>query len=187
MENKRGAPTPDKTSAVTAETEAGRASSADHVAVPRLFLPPIGAAVAVQIGTTAAGLGGAGESPRSLIAAGFAVLLAVSTVQLARLHQLNGVWPGGLVGHVVGGTATAASTSYVAGLAAATWAALAGVWWLVPFCAAAGGVAYGLSGLSWMRTHRSEPDTLRRGESAVGLTVFVALSLAGLILLVSLA
>jgi hypothetical protein len=169
-----------------ADAEAGRASLADNVAVPRLFFLSIGAAVAVQIGTTAAGLAGAGESPLWLLAAGFALFLAVSAIQLARFRRLNGLWLGGLVSRVIGGTAAAASTSYVASLAAAVWAALAGVWWLVPVCAAAGGAAYALSGLSWLRKYRSEPAAHSRGESAGWRTVFAVLSLTGLILLISL-
>ena len=185
MDNNRQAPTPDETPTADAVAEAGLGSLAGHIVVPRLFLVPIGAAVAVQIATTAAGLAGAGESPLWLLAGGFAVLLAVSAVQLARARRLNGIWVSGLVSRVVGGTATAASTSYVAALAAAVWAAFAGVWWLLPLCAAAGGTAYALSGRSWMRRHRSEPAVDRRGESGLWLTV-IGLALAGLILLVSL-
>ena len=187
MENEPGTPTPQEAATAIADAEAGRALLADHIVVPPLFFATIGAAVAIQIGTTAAGLAGAGESPLWLLAAGFAVFLAVAAVQLARFRRLNGVWLGGMVSRVVGGTAAAASTSYVAALAAAVWAAFAGVWWLVPLTAAAGGVAYGLSGRSWMRKYRSEPAAHSRGESAVVVTVCVVLTLAGLILLVALA
>jgi membrane protein implicated in regulation of membrane protease activity len=184
MENELGAPTPPEAAAAIADAEARRAFLADHVVVPRLFFPAVGAAVAIQIGTTAAGVAGAGESPLWLLAAGFAVFLAVSAVQLARFRRRNGVWLGGMASRVIGGTATAASTSYVAALAAAVWSAFAGAWWLVALCAAAGGTGYALSGRSWMRKYRAEPATHSRGESALWLTVCLVLSLAGLFLLV---
>jgi membrane protein implicated in regulation of membrane protease activity len=186
MENKPNAPTPHEAAAAIAEAEAGRALLAAHVVVPRLFFVSIGAAVAIQIGTTAAGVAGAGESPLWVLTAGFAVFVVVAAIQLSRFRKLNGVWLGGLVSRVVGGTAVAASTSYVAALAAAVWAAFAGAWWLLPLCAAAGGAAYALSGRSWMRRYRAEPATHSRGESAAWLTVLVVGSLAGLVLLVAL-
>jgi hypothetical protein len=159
---------------------------AERVAAPPLFFVPIGAAVAVQIGTTAAGVAGRGGSPGSLILAGFAVLLLVAALQLVRFRDLNGVWLGGLVSRVVGGTATTASTSYIAGLGGALWAALSGAWWLVLLCAVAGGAGYAWSGRRWMDTYRAEPATRGRGEPlwlvaalgvlfASGATVLVAL------------
>jgi hypothetical protein len=185
MESQAKSPTPDDAAATLAEAEAGRASLADHVVVPPLFFVSIGAAVAVQIGTTAAGLAGAGASPLWLLVAGFAVFAAVAAVQLARFRRRNGIWLGGLVSRVVGGTASTAATGYAVSLGAAIWSALAGVWWLLPLCAAAGGTAYALSGRSWMRRYRSEPATHSRGESAATLMVIAVLSLAGLVLLVA--
>lgn len=185
MESSADSPTPDDAAAALQDAEAGRTSLAGHIVVPPLFFVSIGAAVAVQIGTTAAGLAGAGKAPLWLLVVGFAVFVAVSAIQLARFRRRNGVWLGGLVSRVVGGTAATAATGYVVALAAAIWAALAGVWWLLPLCAAAGGTAYVLSGRSWMRNYRSEPATYSRGESALSLTVIAVLSLAGLILLVT--
>jgi hypothetical protein len=176
---------PTRAPADIAGSEASRARWPDPVVVPRLFFVPIGAAVAVQIGTTAAGVAGAGESPSWLLAAGFAVFLGVSAVQLARLHRLNDMWLGAMISRVIGGTARASSTSYLAALAAAIWAALAGAWWLLPLCAAAGGTAYAVSGRSWTQKYRSEPGTHMTGESARSLAVVAALALAGLILLVA--
>lgn len=151
MENRDALPTPSQAAASLADAEAGRTSLARHLAVPRLFFVPIGVAVAVQIGTTAAGVAGVGEAPGWLLAAGLTVFVAVSVVQLARFRRVNGVWLGGLVSRVIGGTGTSASASYVVALGAALWAAFAGVLWLVPLCAMAGGAAYALSGVWWMR------------------------------------
>lgn len=184
MENTGGSPTPGEAAAAIADAEAGRTSLADHVVAPRWFFAWIGAAVAFQIGTTAAGLAGERAASSWLLVAGIVVFLAVSVAQLARFRTRNGVWLGGLVSRVVGGTATAASLSYCAALAGATWAAFERAWWLVPLCAAAGGVAYALSGLGWMRRYRSEPAAHGHGESAAWLAVLVVLALTGLVLLV---
>jgi hypothetical protein len=179
-------PSPREATAILASAEARRASLAEHVAVPRLFFVPIGAAIAVQIGTTAAGVAGRGGSPGWLILAGFGALLVVSAVQLGRFRSLNGVWLGGLVSRVIGGTTSAASASYVAALGAALWAALSGVWWFVPLCAFAGGTAYALSGHRWMQAYRSQPATHSRGESVPWLAALVLLFAAGLALLITL-
>ncbi len=192
MENITGPPTPGEASSAIADAEAGRAALAHRMALPPVFLTSIGAAVALQIGTFAVGLSGlsgvSGVSPSWVLVAGFAVLLAVAGGQLVRFRAINGVWLGGLLSRVVGGTATAASVSYAAALAAATWAALVGVWWLVPPCAVVGGVAYALSGRRWIRSYRSEPDTHSRGESAAWLavlTVLTVLATTGLVLLIA--
>jgi hypothetical protein len=185
MESMSGPPTPGEAAAALADAEAGRSSLADRVVVPRLFLVSIGAAVAVQIGTTAVGLAGTDASSRWLLVAGLVLLLLVSVVQLVRFRAANGIWLGGLVSRVVGGTATAASVSYAAALGAALWAAFAEAWWLVPLCAVAGGVAYALSGLSWLRAYHAEPGTHSRGESAAWVAVLGVLALAGLVLLVA--
>jgi hypothetical protein len=185
MENMGSAPTPGEAAAAIADAEAGRASLAHHVLVPRLFFVSLGAAVAVQIGTTAAGLAGAGTSPGLLVAGGIAVFFAVAAAQLARFRSLNGVWLGGLLSRVVGGTATAASASYAVALAAGTWAAFASRWWLVLVCALAGGAAYAWSGRTWMRKYHSEPGAHSRGESAAWLAAMVLLGVVLLVLLVS--
>ena len=185
MENMSQVPTPQEAAAAIADAEARRTSLASHVVVPRLFFASIGAAVAVQIATTAAALAGASPAPVWLVIAGLVFFVAVSVAQLARFRQLNGVWLGGLVSRVVGGTATAASISYAAAMAGATWAAFAGVWWLVPVAAFAGGTAYALSGLRWMRRYRSDPATHGRGESTAQLAVLAVLALTFLVLLVA--
>jgi hypothetical protein len=169
-----------------ADAEAARTSLANHVVVPRWFFVPVGAGVALQIATTAAGLVGVGKASGWLLAGGFVLLLAVAAMQLARFRRLNGVWLGGLASRVIGGTATSASVSYGAALGGAIWAASARTWWLVGFCAVAGGVGYALSGVAWMRTYRSQPAVHSRGEPAAWLAVLAGLALLGLVLLVTL-
>lgn len=178
-------PSPGDAAAAIADAEAGRASLVSHVVVPPWFFVSIGTAVAFQVGTTAVGLAGSGNSSAWLMVAGIMVFFAVSLLQLARFRTLNGIWLGGLVNRVVGGTATAASVSYAAALGGAVWAAFSQVWWLVPICSVAGGAGYALSGLGWMRQYRSDPAAYSRGQSAAWLAVLVVLSLAGLILLVT--
>ena len=196
MESTPRVPTPGEAAAAIADAEAGRSSLASRVIVPRMFFVSIGAAVAVQISTAAIGLAGAQDEhgiefaahawPVWLLSGGVLFFVAVSAVQLARFRWLNGVWLGGLLSRVIGGTATAASISYAAALAGATWAAFAGAWWLVPLAAIAGGAAYALSGLGWMRTYRADPAFHSRGESATWLAVLTIVSLGCLVLLVAL-
>jgi hypothetical protein len=185
MENTSQVPTPREAAAAIADAEARRTSLADQVVVPRLFFVSIGAAVAFQIATAAVGLAGAGRAPIWLLASGLVLFVAVSSAQLARFRQLNGVWLGGLLSRVIGGTATAASVSYAGALGGATWAAFAGAWWLVPVAAIAGGAAYALSGLRWMRRYRADPAAHSRGESAAWLLVLTILALTFLVLLVA--
>lgn len=178
-------PSPAEAAAVLADAEAGRSSLAGRLVVPRSFLPAVGGAVAVQIGTFAAGV--AGPADRIWVAvAGLACFAAVGAWQLAAFRRANGVRLGGLLGSVVGGTAAAASVSYCAALVAALWAAFAGVWWLVPACALAGGLGYALSGRGWMRSYRAEPAAHGPGPSVGWLAAASVLALAGLVLLVSL-
>jgi hypothetical protein len=196
MESSHRVPTPGEAAAAIAEADAGSASLANRVRVPRAFFVAIGIAIAVQIGTTAIGLAAAqdehgiefaaGEWPVWLLSGGVAFFVAVSAVQLARFRRLNGVWLGGLLSRVIGGTATAASVSYSAALGGATWAAFAEAWWLVPLAAIAGGAAYALSGLRWMRTYRGDPALHGRGESAAWLAVLTVLGVTCLVLLVAL-
>ena len=185
MENRGEGLSPSEAAAAIAAAEAGRASLAHQVVVPRLFFVSLGAAVAVQIGTTALGLAGAGWSPLLVLVAGIVVFVVVSLAQLARFRRMNGVWLGGLLSRVIGGTATAASVSYGCALAGATWAAFEGVWWLVPFTGIAGGAAYALSGVGWVRKYRSDPATHSRGESTAWLAIATTLAMAFLILLVA--
>ena len=162
--------------------------------LPCVFYAAIGAAVAVQIATTAFGI------PRSnvqgdhladdrawalaVLAGGLALFVLVAAIQLTRFRQLNGVWLGGLASRVVFGNDAAASTSYVVAFGASLWAGFEGIWWLVASCAVAGGAAYALSGRRWWRRYQGDPVSHGRGESAAWVAVFGVLAVAGLVLLV---
>ncbi|HEY5114979.1 MAG TPA: hypothetical protein VIJ00_05605 [Nakamurella sp.] len=71
--------------------------------------------------------------------AGVLVFVLVAGIGLARFRRVSAVGLGGFASRAVGGTATAASRSYVLSLGAAGWAAFDRAWWLVALCAAAGG------------------------------------------------
>ena len=178
MENK---PNAAEASIALRDAEAARATLADRIVTPSWFFASIGVAVAVQIATAAAGLGG--DAPW-LIAGGLAVFTVVAGVQLARFRRVNGVWLGGFASRVVLGTATAASVSYTVALAAAIWAAYGDLWWLVALWSAVGGAAYALSGGRWMRSYRGDPAAHARGESLAWLALVTAGAISGLALLV---
>ncbi len=135
-------------SAALLDAEAARTTLAGRIVTPSWFFASMGVAIAVQIATTAAGLG---DGAPWLVVAGLAVFGAVAGIQLARFRRVNGVWLGGFASRVVLGTGTAASVSYAAALAAAIWAAFGDHWWLVALWSAVGGAAYALSGRRWMQ------------------------------------
>ena len=167
-------------SAALDEAEASRAALAGRIATPPWFFTSMGLAIAVQIGTTAAG---ASDVTVWLLVAGVTVLAAVAGIQLARFRRLNGVWLGGFASRVVLGSGTAASLSYAVSLGAAIWAAYGSRWGLVGLFSLAGGGAYALSGRRWLRTYRSEPADHARGESVAWLAALGVMAAAGLALL----
>jgi hypothetical protein len=179
MESK---PSRREAAAALGDAEASRAAIADRVATPSWFFASMLVAISVQIATTAVAVG---DGPVWLLVAGLAFFAAVAAVQLARFRRLNGVWLGGFASRVVLGSGTAASSSYVIALGAASWAAFEQRWWLVLVCALGGGAAYALSGLRWLRGYRTQPMARARGESAVWLVLGGTAALAGLVLLLT--
>jgi hypothetical protein len=181
MESKPDRPTAAEASIALVDAEAARARLVDQIVTPSWFFASMSIAIAVQIATTAVGLGD--EAPW-LIAGGLAAFAAVAGVQLVRFRRVNGVWLGGFASRVVLGTATVASVSYTVALAAAIWAAFGDRWWLVALWSAVGGAAYALSGGRWMQTYRGDPAVHARGESLAWLTLLMAVSISGLAVLV---
>jgi hypothetical protein len=180
MESTPPRPTAAEAAAALADAESSRRTLAGRIVAPSWFFTSMGAAIAVQIATTAAGLG---DGKLWALAAGLAVFAAVAGVQLARFRALNGVWLGGFASRVVLGTATGASASYALALAAAIWAAYAGHGWLVALWAAIGGAAYALSGRRWLYRYRADPAAHARGESLAWLAMLSVAALAGLAML----
>src|SRR5690349_9127131 len=109
-------PTPAAAAAALADAESGRDRLAGQVVVPPLFLPSLGAAIAVQIATAAVGVAVMEPWAVWLLIAGVAVFVGVSAFQLIAFRRLNGIWLGGMVSKVFGGTATQATLGYCAAL-----------------------------------------------------------------------
>jgi hypothetical protein len=184
MESSGRPPTRDEAAAALMGAEASRAELAGAVVLPSWFATSIGAAIALQIGTAALGLGEGSPVAWSALAAGLVVFVVVGAVQLMRFRRRNGVWLGGLAGRVVLGTGTVASSSYAVALAAAIWAGFAGQWLLVVLASLAGGTAYALGGRRWLAAYRAEPEAHGRGESAAWLAAISFAAVGGLVLLV---
>ena len=105
-------PSAAEASAALNDAEEARATLAQSTKMPSWFFASIGAAIAVQIATTAVGVADPSSSTLAALATGIVVLVAVAGVQLARFRRLNGVRLGGLLSRVVLGTGTLASASY---------------------------------------------------------------------------
>ena len=179
-----GVPTPEQAAVALAEAEASRTMLARGVVLPPWFDAAVGAAITVQIATTALGLADIGGWAGWLLPAGVAVFVLVAGMELARFRRLIGVWLGGFAGRVVGGTATAASTSYVLSLGRR------GVGGVRTGMVAGGALRGRRRG--GLRVQRSPvaPDlpgragaAHGRGESAAVLAVLVIVAVAGLVLL----
>src|SRR5450631_745584 len=184
MENSEPSPTPEDAAAALVEAEASRTHLAGPLALPSFFYAAIGAAVAVQIATTAFTIADDRGCASAIRLGGVALFVLVAAIQLVRFRQLNGVRLGGLASRVVLGTATAASVSYAFAFGASAWAGFNRMWWLVTLCAVAGGAAYALSGRRWWRRYQGDPASHSRGESAGWIAILGAVAVAGLVLLV---
>ncbi len=176
-------PSAAEASAALNDAEAARATLAQSTKMPSWFFASLGAAIAVQIASTAVGV--ADPSPLTLaaLASGIAILAAAAGVQLARFQQLNGVRLGGLLSRVVLGTGTIASASYALAATAAILAAFDKRWWLVVTASIIGGALYALNGRHWLRAYRAQPAAHARGESLTWLALLTVAALAGLALL----
>ncbi|GAA1146809.1 MULTISPECIES: hypothetical protein [Microbacterium] len=180
MESKSDDPTPEQALGQLADAEASRTALANRLVLPPFLLLALGSAIAVQIASTAVVWTSRGYW---FTIAGALLYVAVALLQLRRFRRVNGVTVGGFASRVVGGTATEATMSYLLALAGAMWAGFAGVWWLVPVCALAGGVGFALSGARWVRMYRADPAEHARGESVAFLLVLGVLAACGIALL----
>ena len=184
MENSEPGPTPEDAAAALVEAEASRTRLAGALVLPSFFYAAIGAAVAVQIATTAFTIADDGGWALAIRPGGVVLLVLVAAIQLVRFRQLNGVWLGGLASRVVFGTAPAAGISYVLAFGASAWAGFNRMWWLAAVCAVAGGAAYAVSGRRWWRRYQGDPASHSRGESAGWIAILGAVAVAGVVLLV---
>ncbi len=166
------------------DAERARDEWAEAVVLPPGHDLAIGAAVAVQIATTAIGLFVDASWARWMLAGGVLLFGVVAAVQLWRFTRLNGVRVRGFAAKVVFGSAVTASFGYAVAAVVAYVAAAQGLWWLTGVAAVCGGVVYVLSGRRWLRAYRQEPARLGAGESALWIALAAALAVAGLVLLV---
>jgi len=155
----------------------------ERITTPSWFFTSIGAAIACQIASSAAGVGATSPATLAALVAGIVALAAVAGVQLARFRRLNGVWVGGFLSRVVLGTGSLASASYAVASVAAILAAFDARWWLVAIWSTIGGAAYALSGRHWLRVYRAEPARHAQAESVVWLALMTVTALASLALL----
>jgi hypothetical protein len=184
MANSKPPPTPEDAAAALVEAEASRTHLAGTLVLPSFFYAAIGAAIAVQIATTAFTIADDRVWALAIRPGGVALFVLVAAIQLVRFRQLNGVRLGGLASRVVLGTATAASISYAFAIGGSAWAGFNRMWWLAAVCAVAGGAAYALSGLRWWRRYQGDPASHSRGESAGLIATLGAVAVVGLVLLV---
>ncbi|HSV41284.1 MAG TPA: hypothetical protein VLI04_21155 [Nocardioidaceae bacterium] len=184
METPASRPTPDEAAAALLDAAAARDQLSHRLALPSWFHTSIAMAIVVQTATTAVGVADQSAAGMGLVVAGLVPFVLVAAVQLVRFRRLNGAWVGGLASRVVFGTDAAASTAHLLAVGAAIWAAFEEAWWLVGLCAIAGGVAYSLCGVRWMRSYRGDPASQSRGESALLLTALGVSLFAGIALLV---
>jgi hypothetical protein len=166
-----------------AALDATQSALVDDVHLPPGYLPVIGGAVAVQIGTLAWSLGAPGGRTVAAAAAAAVLLLVVIAWQVRRFRATNGVSLDGFVHKAAFGTTVSASVSYAAGLGFATWAAFTQTWWLVPPVAAVAGAGYAVAGERWLRRYRARPATEAAGPPWPLAVLAVAGALAGLVLL----
>ena len=174
----------DDTAAALRDAEQARDELAGSVVFPRGHDLAIGAAVAVQIATTALGLAVDEPWARWALAGGLVLFGLVAALQLWRFARLNGVRLRGFASKVVFGSATTASFGEVVALVVAYAAAARDLWWLTALAALGGGLVYVLSGRRWLRAYRQEPARVGAGESTLWVALVVGLAVAGLVLLV---
>jgi hypothetical protein len=167
-----------------AALDATQSALVDDVRLPPGYLPVIGGAVGVQIGTLAWSLGAPGVRTVAAASAAALLLLTVIAWQVRRFRATNGVALDGFVHKAALGTTVGASVSYAAGLGFATWAAVTQTWWLVPPVAAAAGAGYALAGERWLRRYRARPAAEAAGPPWPLAALAIVGALAGLALLV---
>jgi len=151
--------------------------------LPTGLHPVLGIAVALQIATAAYGIAQQTAAGLAVLLAGLAVFLLVAAVGLHRFRRINGVRVDGLASQVLLGSGATASVTYLAALAAATWAAFESVWWVVAVAAVVGGAGYAFGAHQWWRAYRHDPAAHASGVSPRMLASLAVLACLGLAVL----
>lgn len=156
----------------------------DGLRLPAGLHSALATAIAVQIGTAAYGISRQSVTGLVVGVLGVVVFGLVAVASLAAFRRINGVRVDGLAGQIVLGTGVTASTAYLAGFAAATWAAFESQWWVTVLAAAAGGVGYAYGTARWWRAYRQDPSAHARGTSPATLAALAVLATLGLAVLI---
>lgn len=180
MESNAVNPPPQDPRSLVATADQTRQRLAHGLRLPVGLRPATAAAVAVQVATAAYGIAQQTTAGLAVLLAGLAVFLLVGALMLHRFRQLNGVRLDGLASQLLLGSGTLTSLTYLASLAAATWAGFASQWWLVAVAAVLGGVGYALGTQRWWQAYRQDPVTQAPGASPRVLAGLVAVAILGL-------
>ncbi|MDX6372813.1 MAG: hypothetical protein QOD98_1801 [Nocardioidaceae bacterium] len=164
--------------------EAARRRLTGTLRLPSWFHTALGAAVAVQVATTAYGIAEQSGAGLLVVAAGFLVFLAVAVVLLARFRTLNGVWVERLASRAVLGMSNRSSLVHLAAVGGAIWAAFEGQPWLVALAAVLGGAGYAASSRLWWQEYMGDPAGHARAESRVMVALVAVSGLSALVVLV---
>lgn len=184
MESNAVQPDPDDARAALAVADQARHRLTTGLRLPTGTLPLVGAAVAVQVGTAAAGIAAQTRAGLGVVLAGLAVFLGVAALVLRRFRRVNGVRVDGLASQVVLAAGATASTLYLGALAAGIWAAFASQWWLVALAAAVAGAGCALGLRHWWGTYRNDPAAHAGGASPRVLAALAVVALLGFAALV---
>ena len=174
---------PSDASAALAAADLARDRLSSRLRLPAGFLPALGVAVTLQIGTAAVGIAQQTPAGMAVLGVGLVALLAVAAWALLRFRRINGVRVDGFASQVVLGTGAVATGAYVTAFVAATWAAFEGAWWLVVLAAVAGGVGYALGARQWWEAYRADPASHAGGASPRVLALLAATACVGLMVL----
>lgn len=186
MESSNSPSDPSQAVADLAAADVARERLTGGLRLPSGLHPALAVAVAVHIGTAAAGIAAQTAAGMLLLGAGLAGYLGVAGWALLQFRRINGVRVDGFSSQIVLGTGVTATTTYVGAFVAATWGAFESQWWLVVLAAAVGGAGYALGARQWWRAYRADPATHAAGSTPAVLAILLLSSVAGMVVLVTL-
>jgi hypothetical protein len=183
MESMRPQQDPGDARSELAVADQARRRLAAGLRLPAGLYPVLAAAVAVQVGAGAYGIGAQTTTGLATALAGIAVLMSVAAVLLHQFRRINGVRVDGLSSRVVLGTGGTSTLIYLGGFAAATWAAFESRWWLVAAAAVVAGAGYAFGTFRWWRLYQNDPATHAGGASPRMLAALAVLACLGFVAL----
>lgn len=178
-------PSPEEAASALADARSSATGLAAGLRLPSHFHASIGAAITIQIATSALGLAVQEAWAAALFLGGLGLFVVVAAVQLVRFRRLNGAWVWAIANKVVLGSGAAATVTYCLAFAGAMIAALGEVWWVVPPAAVAGGVGYAVAGWRWLDAYREDPTTRARRAPISWVAVACVVAATGLVFLVA--